>query len=103
MPRPSVKRRIEVFFSYAHEDEALMNDVRRQLVVFDRQGLIKKWHDRLIPPGAEWRGIIDQRLAHSDVILLFVSPSFFDSDYCYEAELTEAMRRHQADSARVVP
>ena len=80
-----------------------MDDVRRQLVVFDRQGLIRKWHDRLIPPGDEWRGRIDERLAHSDVILLFVSPNFFDSDYCYEAEMTEAMRRHQANSAKVVP
>jgi len=98
-----MQRPIEIFFSYAHEDESLMDEVRRQLVVFDRQGLIKKWHDRLIPPGAEWQGQIDQRLAHSDVILLFVSPDFFESDYCYEAEMTEAMRRHQANSARVVP
>ena len=80
-----------------------MDEVRRQLVVFDRQGLIRKWHDRLIPAGADWRGQIDQRLARSDVILLFVSPSFFDSDYCYEAEMTEAMRRHQVNSAKVVP
>jgi hypothetical protein len=98
-----MKSPIEIFFSYAHEDESLMNDVRRQLVVFDRQGLIRKWHDRLIPPGVNWRGQIDHRLAHSDVILLFVSPDFFESDYCYEAEMTEAMRRHRAGSARVVP
>jgi TIR domain len=80
-----------------------MNDVRRQLVVFDRQDLIKKWHDRLIPPGADWRDQIDDRLAHSDIILLFVSPDFFESDYCYEAEMAEAMRRHRAGSARVIP
>ena len=98
-----MQRPIEIFFSYAHEDESLMDEVRRQLVVFDRQGLIRKWHDRLIPAGADWRGQIDERLARSDVILLFVSPSFFDSDYCYEAEMTEAMRRHQVNSAKVVP
>jgi hypothetical protein len=97
------QRPIELFFSYAHEDESLMNDVRRQLVVFDRQDLIKKWHDRLIPPGADWRDQIDDRLAHSDIILLFVSPDFFESDYCYEAEMAEAMRRHRAGSARVIP
>ena len=33
-----MQRPIEVFFSYAHEDELLMDEVRRQLVVFDRQG-----------------------------------------------------------------
>ena len=98
-----MQRPIEVFFSYAHEDELLMDEVRRQLVVFDRQGLIRKWHDRLIPAGADWRHQIDERLAHSDVILLFISPNFFDSDYCYEAEMAEAMRRHQTNSAKVVP
>jgi hypothetical protein len=98
-----MQRPIEVFFSYAHEDESLMDEVRRQLVVFDRQGLIRKWHDRLIPPGSDWRGRIDERLAHSDVILLFISPNFFDRDYCYKAEMAEAMRLHQAKSATVVP
>lgn len=98
-----MQRPIEIFFSYAHEDKSLMDDVRRQLVVFDRQGLIRKWYDRLRLPGADWRGQIDQRLAQSDVILLFVSPSFFDSDYCYEAEMTEAMRRHHSNSAKVIP
>src|SRR5262245_55444860 len=98
-----MQRPIEIFFSYAHEDESLMNEVRRQLVIFDRQGLITKWHDRRILPGSDWRGQIDHRLRHSDVILLFISPDFFESDYCYEAEMTEAMGRHQAASARVVP
>jgi len=37
---------IEILFSYAHEDEALMDDVRRQLIAFERKGRILKWHDR---------------------------------------------------------
>jgi hypothetical protein len=94
---------IEIFFSYAHEDEASMNDIRRQLVVFDRIGMIRKWHDRLIPPGVEWRGQIDARLHTSNIILLLVSPDFFESDYCYDTEMTEALRRHEAGTARVIP
>ena len=80
-----------------------MHEVRRQLVVFDRQDIIRKWHDRLIQAGTEWRGQIDDRLQHSDIILLFISPHFFESDYCYEAEMTEAMRRHDLGDARVLP
>lgn len=98
-----MQRPIEMFFSYAHEDESLVDEVRRQLMVFDHQELIRKWHDRLIPPGADWRSQIDARLTQSDIILLCVSPSFFDSDYCYKAEMPEAMRRLQANSARVIP
>ena len=37
-----MQRPIEIFFSYAHEDELLVDEVRRQLVVFDHQELIKK-------------------------------------------------------------
>jgi len=77
---------IEIFFSYAHEDDDLMNDVRRQLVVYERAGRILKWHDRQIPPGREWRHVIDARLQSAKIVLLFVSPHFLDSDYCYEVE-----------------
>lgn len=94
---------IEIFFSYAHEDEKLIDDVRRQLILFERQGLIQKWHYRQIPPGTEWKGQIDARLMAAQIILLFVSPHFFESDYCYDEEMTEALRRHEAGEARVIP
>jgi TIR domain len=94
---------IQIFFSYAHEDEALMDAVRRQLIVFDRQRVIEKWHDRKIPPGTKWKNKIDQRLRNADIILLFVSPHFFESDYCFETEMREALRRHASGAARVIP
>jgi hypothetical protein len=70
----NVDRPLEIFFSYAHEDEDLMNDVRRQLIVYERNGRILKWHDRMIPLGTEWRGQIDLRLEAARVVLLFMSP-----------------------------
>jgi hypothetical protein len=94
---------VDIFFSYAHEDETLMDDVRRHLILFDRQGLIRKWHDRQIPAGASWKGQLDERLRIAKVILLFVSPDFFASDYCYEQEMAEALRRHEQGTAVVVP
>lgn len=94
---------VEIFFSYAHEDEDLMNDVRRQLVVEERNGRILKWHDRMIPPGADWRQHIDQRLERAAIILLFVSPHFIESRYCYEIEGEAALRRQETGEARVVP
>lgn len=93
----------EIFFSYAHEDEDLMHDVRRQLVVYERNGRILKWYDRKIPPGAEWRQQIDTRLETAKIILLFMSPHFIESRYCYEVEGQTALRRHSAGQAAVVP
>lgn len=94
---------IEIFFSYAHEDEDLMDEVRRQLIVYERQGRIIKWHDREILPGGEWRGEIDGRLRRARVILLFMSPRFIESKYCYEIEGQEAMNRHKSKEATVIP
>src|SRR6478736_6633098 len=90
---------VEIFFSYAHEDENLMNDVRRQLVIHERNGRILKWHDRQIPPGNEWRNEIDWRLKEAQIILLFVSPHFIESRYCYETEGKAALRRHKDGTA----
>lgn len=98
MPEP-----IQIFFSYAHEDLHLVHALRRHLVIFDRQSVIKKWLDRAIAPGTDWHGVIDERLKRADIILLFVSANFFDSNYCYDAEMDEALRRHDAGEARVIP
>lgn len=100
---PITKHPIEIFFSYAHEDEALMDIVRLQLVVRERLGEIVKWHDRKIPAGDEWRTQVDDKIEQADVILLFMSPHFLASRYCYEIEGEIALRRHREGTARVIP
>lgn len=96
-------RPIEIFLSYAHEDEELMNIVRRQLILFEREGLIRKWHDREILPGEEWEGKIDNRLEHAKIILLFISSYFIESKYCYNIEMKTALKRHEKGEAKVIP
>jgi hypothetical protein len=95
--------RVEIFFSYAHEDKALMDDVRRQLILYDRQKIITKWFDRKILPGQEWEDVIDKRIAQARIILLFISPHFIESKYCYNVEMKEALLRHEAKEAVVIP
>lgn len=80
-----------------------MDAVRQQLVVYERQGRIIKWHDRQIPPGTEWESAIDYRINHSHIILLFVSPDFIESRYCWDVEVRIALERHEAKTARVIP
>jgi hypothetical protein len=77
---------VEVFFSYAHEDE-----------------LLRDWHDRQISAGTEWAGQIDSHLNTARIILLLVSPDFIASDYCYDVEMQRALARHEAGEARVIP
>jgi hypothetical protein len=50
---------IEIFFSYAHEDEALRDELAKHLKLLERQGIIKAWHDRNITAGEEWKTAIN--------------------------------------------
>lgn len=94
---------LSLFYSYAHRDEALRDELETHLTLMKRQGLIQLWHDRCIMPGEEWAGEIDDNLESADIILLLISPDFIASDYCYEREMRRAMERHQTKEARVIP
>jgi len=94
---------IEVFFSYAHEDEPLLGELIKHLSILKRLGVIRGWHDRQITAGTEWKGQIDRHLDTAGVILLLVSADFVDSDYCWDVELKRALERHDRGEARVIP
>jgi hypothetical protein len=92
-----------VFFSYSHADEALRDQLEKQLSLLKRQGIIDVWHDRRIGAGQDFAKQIDSHVETDDIILLLVSSDFLDSDYCYEKEMTRAMERHEAGEAIVIP
>ena len=97
------RREISVFYSYAHEDEKLMNELEKHLGVLKRMGMITTWHDRKIKPGEVWEGKIDEHLESSQVILLLVSADFVASDYCWEREMVKALQLHELGRAVVIP
>jgi len=94
---------VEVFYSYAHKDEPLLDELLKHLGILKRLGVIRDWHDRKITPGAEWKGQIDEHLDAAGVILLLVSVDFVASDYCWDVELKRALQRHDHGEARVIP
>lgn len=92
-----------IFTSYAHEDEALKTEMDKYLKVLKRSGKIDTWNDRVLMAGEEWDKTIMDELNKANIILLLVSVDFNASDFIWEKELTEAMRRHEEGSACVVP
>lgn len=98
-----MSRPIEIFFSYAHEDEELRDELAKHLSILKRQGKITAWYDRDITAGSEWAGAIDDHLNSADIVLLLISPDFIASDYCYDVEMMRALERHEAREAIVIP
>ena len=94
---------VTLFYSYAHEDEALRDELENHLSLLRRQGIISSWYDRQIVPGTDWSREIDVHLNAASIILLLISPDFLASDYCYSVELDRAMARHRDGEAHVIP
>lgn len=94
---------ITVFFSYSHKDEALRDELATHLEILKWGGDITDWHDRKILPGDEWDGAIQDNLNAAQIILLLISSDFIASRYCRDIEITQAMERHNAGSACVIP
>lgn len=94
---------VDLFYSYAHEDEALRDELDKHLKIMERRGVIRSWHDRRIVPGAGWEGEIDSNLSAADLILLLISADFVNSDYIWSKELAGALQRHARGEASVVP
>lgn len=94
---------LELFYSYAHKDEKLRNELNKHLYNLKRQGLIVEWYDRDISAGTDWEQAIDTHLNTAQVILLLISPDFMASDYCYSIEMKRALERHETGEARVIP
>src|SRR5690348_17623516 len=94
--------RLNLFVSYAHEDEALCTRLLTHLSQLRRSG-VDGWYDRRITGGSEWAGQIDEHLEAAQIILLLVSADFLASEYCFDVEMKRALERHDRGQARVVP
>ena len=93
---------IEVFISYSKQDKALRDGLLSHLRPLEGAGIIT-WHDRQILPGTQWDAEIKARLNAADIILLLISADFLATDYCTQVEIPEALRRHEAGEAIVMP
>lgn len=96
-------RTLNIFLSYAHEDEAMKVQLDRNLIMLKRSDKVNVWQDREIMAGMEWDDAIAKELAAADIILLLISVDFNNSQYIWDKELKIAMERHKKNEARVIP
>jgi TIR domain len=94
---------ISIFYCYAYEDRKLRDELAKHLSNLRWQGLITEWHNFDISPGQEKGKEIAENLDRADIILLLISPDFMASYDCYEVEMKQAIARHRAKTARVIP
>lgn len=93
---------IEVFYSYAEEDEKLAKELQKQLTILKRLGVINEWHLGKVVPNEEPGEQVIKHLNAARIILLLVSPDFMYSEQHGNVEVKLAMERSKA-GAVVIP
>jgi internalin A len=94
---------LRAFVSYSKADKAYLDEFKKHLKPLQRSGQLMHWDDSKIAPGEEWDDAIKAELARADIIFLLLSPDFLNTDYIWEVEIPQAMRRHKVGEATVIP
>ena len=97
------EKKVKVFLSYSHEDEKFKEKLDQHLAPLKRNGKITTWNDGKLLPGSELDAEIKEQLRQADIIILMISSSFFNSDYCWETEMSEAIKRAKNGECRIIP
>jgi outer membrane protein OmpA-like peptidoglycan-associated protein len=93
----------KIFIAYSRKDSSYLDELRTHFTPLERSGQVQIWYDGMIEPGVVWEAAIKENLHSADIILLLVSADAIASDYFYDKEMRDALDRHQAGQARVVP
>ena len=93
----------QLFISYAHEDRAWCERIRKYLKPAEDAGSIRIWVDGRIDPGQTWEAEIEENLARSAIALLLVTPNFLASRYIKDKELPWLLTRRAHKQLKIVP
>jgi formylglycine-generating enzyme required for sulfatase activity len=93
---------LKTFIIYAHEDRSTVNAIRGQLRVFEKKEVLQIWDDGEILAGQDWDKSIKLKLESAQLILLFISVDFLNSEYIEKTELQAALQRHRDGGAKLI-
>lgn len=97
--------KVKAFISYSHreKDKALKEKILSNFGSLQRKFEFEIWDDSQIKAGQEWKKEIIDNLNDADIIFLFISSDFINSNFIWEEELSRAIERHEAGTATVIP
>jgi internalin A len=93
---------VKLFLSYSHSEEKHIDELRKDLKLMERNGLLRTWYDRALTAGEKWEARILAELNDADVIVCQLSRDFLASDFCALTELAAAIRRKEAGEAVLI-
>lgn len=98
-----MQKPLKIFIAFATEDRDVRDKLYRQMnLVRDREGW-HIWAAHEIKAGSAWNEEIRARLNESELVILLMSSSFFNSEYIMTVELPAIIEQHRSGQSHIVP
>ena len=94
---------VNIFIAYSRLDTEYLTELRKYLKPLERTSHINLWYDGEIKAGEVWDKKIKEQLHQADIVILLVSANSIYSDYFYDIELEDALKRHNNNETIVIP
>lgn len=99
-----VFNKINIFISYAHEDEKWLERLKKHLKVLTKYSEeIEYWVDTKLRGGDKWREEITKAIEKANVAILLISTDFLASDFISNDELPPILRKAEEEGTRILP
>ncbi|MCW1961917.1 leucine-rich repeat domain-containing protein [Chryseobacterium viscerum] len=99
----NIKNMKKVFISYSHEDVIEKQRLMTFLKPLERSGKINIWQDLKLQAGVKVQQEILDKLDEADIIIMLVSQDFIGSDFIYDHELQNAMKKRIQNKVKILP
>jgi tetratricopeptide (TPR) repeat protein len=97
------RTRVNLFYSYAPEDEPFCRELEKQLSPLQQQSAIAPWNKASIRPGTNWQQEITVHLNTAQLILLLISPDFLASDFYDSKEMKQIFEKYARGEVWLIP
>ncbi len=91
-----------VFISYSHADERLVNELKVFLRPLVDSKIINLWYDRCIDAGSVWNEEIEEHLIGASIVIYCVSATFLNSKAC-RLEVEKGYKLFEEGRVFVIP
>jgi tetratricopeptide (TPR) repeat protein len=100
-PAAAPAERRGIFISYSHKDKKYLGELETYLRPYARAGLLQKWDDGDILPGADWLKEIRRAMSSCKVAVLLVTQDYLASEFIATEEFPQIINDDAAGGPTV--
>ncbi len=94
---------LKIFIAFANEDRDVSDKLLAQMNLLKTREHWDIWASHEIKTGSVWSEEIKARLNDSEIVVLLMSSSFFNSNYILDIELPAIIEKHRVGNCHIIP